>query len=163
MTQDELLEAASRMGNTPLFSWTGGVEGLAGRSLEDVSGQSESVDPTDTPMIRRVKAAWKTPLDVLTCEQVRLLLGQEMGFAWLANGVCEFVRLWPFAETTFYPGDMTLTALRRFQALFECDPVAARAMLTFETAWMEAAWGHEDGPLAEGLEALAKARRIAGV
>ena len=86
-----------------------------------------------------------------------------MGLPWLASAICHLVRMSPYAEATFYPGDLTLCALREFKSLFACDPTAARAMLELDTDWMEAAWGHRDGPLAEGLAVLKEARRIAGL
>ena len=44
---------------------------------------------------------------------------------WLAEPIAEFVAKYPDAETDFYPGDMTIEALRRFDQLKQADAGAA--------------------------------------
>jgi DNA-binding transcriptional LysR family regulator len=86
-----------------------------GESLAALSGQA--INDTPTPMIRRAAKAWSTPVRDLSCEQVRLLTSQRMGLQWLAAPVAAFVRRYPRAEVTFYPGDFSIAALRTFGVL----------------------------------------------
>jgi hypothetical protein len=103
-------------------------------SLETLSGMQ--IDDDRTPMIRRAVEAWKTPLDRLTCDQVRLLVSQKMGLEWLAQPVTAFVHLHPDACATFFPGDLALAALRAMPELLAIDPQGARAMATLDFSWL---------------------------
>src|SRR5471030_1933874 len=67
------------LGDQPIATLIGGVGDLRGLTLERVTGDKIDVDEAPTSMIRRVARAWATPFDELTCEQVRLLVGQDMG------------------------------------------------------------------------------------
>ncbi|MCF8505961.1 MAG: hypothetical protein K9G59_13710 [Caulobacter sp.] len=151
------------IGSTALFSWVGGAGDLTGRSLAKLSGEVLHPAPDDTPMIRKVRAAWATPLEALSCDQARLLLGQDMGLAWLARPICSLVRKAPTAEVTHYPGDLALGAFRQFERLFVADPIAATAMLDTGDDWMSVAFAFDDELLEDGKFLFAKARALAGL
>jgi hypothetical protein len=88
----------------------------------------------------------------LTCEQVRLLVGQKMGLELLADAVARFVTAKPAAYVTFYPGDMTVAALRAFPQLLEHAPASAREMLKIDFGFLaeqERLWAE----LEEAIEA----------
>ena len=130
------------------------------RSLADLSGFPPSPGPHATSMIQRCETAWSTPLKGLTCKQVRLLLGQQMGLAWLGKPILDFVGRWPEAMVTNYPGEMALLALRAAPELLEHAPVELREWLQGDFGWMDAAfgWDEEGELLAEAKWALAAAR-----
>lgn len=118
-----------------------------GESLAALSGQA--INDTPTPMIRRVAKAWSMPVRDLSCEQVRLLTSQKMGLHWLAAPVAAFVRKYPRAEIAFYPGDLSVAALRTFPVLLERAPQDARAIAEIDFTWIVDHWKDIDSSFAE--------------
>jgi hypothetical protein len=100
------------------------------KSLQVLTG--EMIGDAPTPMIQRANTAWVTPLSDLSCEQVRLLVSQTMGLRYLAEPVAIFVQNDPYAWVTFYPGDLSVAALKAFPELLEISPVAARKMASVD-------------------------------
>jgi hypothetical protein len=123
-----------------------------GESLAALSG--EAIEGTPTPMIQRAAKAWSTPVRELSCEQVRLPTSQEMGLRWLAAPVAVFVRKYPKAEISFYPGDLSIAALRTFPALLERAPEDARAIAEIDFGWMLDHWKRVDPSFAEEVSEL---------
>lgn len=126
------------VGDVPLFSLVRSEDGAGAMSLEELSGQHLRFDADDTSLVRRVAQAWRTPLEKITCEQARLLLGQSMGLKWLALPVCELLAMRPDVEVSFHPGDLAKTALRGFQELLACAPEQARLLLEDDFSWIDA-------------------------
>lgn len=130
------------------------------KSLETLSG--EILEDDRTPMIERAVEAWKTPLPELTCDQVRLLVSQQMGLRWLASPLIAFVLKYPDASTTFYPGDLTQVALRSFAELLTIDPAGARAIAQLDLSPLinqpdnDPSIGAEVQALAEAARRLAR-------
>ncbi len=132
------------------------------KSLATLAGRSSRAPPYETPMIQRCEQAWATPLESLSCEQVRLLLSQCMGLEWLGRPLLGFVTRRPAATITHYPGEMTLGCLRAARELSVVAPVELRAWLQNDFEWMEAAfaWDDEGGLRDEARDALAAARAM---
>lgn len=108
---------------------------MRGKTLEELTGEQVDIAPL-TSMIRRVAKAWRTPIEHLSCEQLRLLVGQDMGTPWLASLALEIATRWPNAEVTFYPGDLAHVMLRNFGSIFAADPASARTMLGGDFGWI---------------------------
>jgi hypothetical protein len=142
----------------------GSLGDLGGKTLERLTGEVFPDDET-TSVIERATRAWKTPFDALTCEQLRLLLGQHMGTPWVAPLACMIVARLPNVMVTFYPGDLAGTILREFPTVFAADPDGARAVLATDFQWIErlreidAEFGTADAAEVDGL--LRAARGIA--
>jgi hypothetical protein len=115
----------------------GGLGELSGRTLERLTGMRLSDDGATSLMLRAARA-WKTPIEVLTCEQLRLLLSQDLGTAWIGPLACMVAARFPNATVSFYPGDLAHTILRKFPAVFEGDPEGARAVLDADFDWIGA-------------------------
>jgi hypothetical protein len=129
-------------------------------SLEVLSHQR--IDDPQTPMIERVSMAWAAPVDRLSCEQVRLLTSQKMGLEWLAVPITIFVRLYPAAFVTFYPGDLSFAALRAFPDLLAIAPEDARAMIDMDFNWLANDMREVDPRTAVEIEeAISNARILA--
>jgi hypothetical protein len=73
----------------------------------------------------------------MTCEQLRLLLAQELGVAWIGPLACMIAARFPNATVTFYPGDLVHTILRTFPSVLEVDPKGALAVLDADFEWIE--------------------------
>jgi hypothetical protein len=131
-------------------------------SLERLTGVP--ADPTPpTTMTRRFAEAWATPFAELTFEQVRLLVSQQGGLEHLAEPVTRFVAAHPEAEVSFYPGDLTLAALRAFEELLTHAPKGARAMARADYGWIAEHLSFDPTTVAEAEALVAKAKRLAGV
>jgi hypothetical protein len=84
-----------------------------------------------------------------------------MGLHWLAAPVAAFVRRYPRAEIAFYPGDLSIAALRTFPVLFERAPQDARAIADIDFTEMVDHWKKIDPPLAAEIsELLSKANAL---
>ncbi|HVM21951.1 MAG TPA: hypothetical protein VM308_01430 [Sphingomicrobium sp.] len=109
----------------------------AGASLAELTGTG-ALPPAPLRSYVNVttERAWSKPMARLTCEEVRLLSGgDERVWHWLARPVAEFVRRYPAAEITFFPGDLTMQALRAFPKIAEVDAAAARLLRDADLSW----------------------------
>ncbi|HEY1960925.1 MAG TPA: hypothetical protein VGG69_00785 [Rhizomicrobium sp.] len=136
-----------------------GASAPGGESLEMLSG--EVIDDDGTPMIQRAVAAWKTPLDALTCSQARLLVSQKMGLEWLAAPLAAFVLRYPDASATYFPGDLTLAALRAMRELLTIIPQPARAIANLDFAWLTENSDSDPEFLKDAEQTITKARILA--
>jgi len=130
----------------------------AGASLAELSGQPLT-RPSEfrSGLIDQWEAAWIKPVNQLTCEEVLCLFSQGSGLPWLADPIAEFVESYPDAETAFYPGDMTIEALRQFDRLKEADARAARRIELLDlTGLIESAFSFSR-PLRREAESLYEA------
>jgi hypothetical protein len=155
-------QRAPPIGECLVSEVAGSLGDLAGKTLERLTGMIFPDDET-TSLVERATRAWKTPFDALTCEQLRLLLGQDMGTPWVAPLACLIVARLPNAMVTFYPGDLARTILREFPAVFAADPEGARAVLATDFRWVErlreidAEFGTADAAEVDGLLCAARA------
>ncbi|HEX8586270.1 MAG TPA: contact-dependent growth inhibition system immunity protein [Allosphingosinicella sp.] len=129
---DELL------GDTIFLDWLPkGSFKRPGASLADLSGERFKSPPDFKSYVTTTAvAAWEQPIGRLTCEHVRLLTGQQFGLKWLGRPVAQFVEMYPAAEVTFYPGDLTMAALQAFEEIAAHDPDAARLLREADYGWM---------------------------
>ncbi len=137
---------------------------LSHRSLGELRGLVSNVRSDFRSMlIERVEEAERTPMDELRCEQVRVLVGQKFDLEWLARPVAIFVTHHPRANIEFYPGDLTLAALRASKEFFGFAPVETRQMLAQDYSWFAQEYVFDSGQLLkEATGALHQARALAG-
>ena len=83
------------------------------RSLQELDGEDWG-DPrtAETPMIGRVLALRRKPLDALTVGEVRLAVGQKVGFPLTLELAIDRLRPDPLVEGDHYPGDLLAALLR---------------------------------------------------
>jgi hypothetical protein len=134
-------------------------------TLEDLSGDGSLAHAGLFPsgLVRRVAKAWTTPLNLLTCAQARVLVGQRFGLQWLAAPVAVFLSGHPRAECDLYPGDLMCMALRANAELLRFAPVETRALLGAEFSWMAEEFAFDPGGtlLREATDDLTRARKLA--
>ena len=65
-----------------------------------------------------------------------MLTSQKFGLRWIAFPVAIFVNLHPSAEVTFYPGDLTMMALKAFDEIAEASPEGAELIRSTDFSWM---------------------------
>ncbi|WP_296597426.1 contact-dependent growth inhibition system immunity protein [Phenylobacterium sp.] len=140
---------------------------LPSATLESLSGDGSLVDAGLFPsgLVRRVAKAWTTPLNLLTCAQARVLVGQKFGLQWLAAPVAVFLSGHPRAECDLYPGDLMCMALKAHVELLRFAPVETRKLLGVDFSWMAEEFSFDpDGTLLrEATDDLTTARRLAGI
>lgn len=127
----------SPIGDLLVSDVLGSLGPLFEKTMEWLAGEVVLPDGGATSLIERATQAWKTPFGAMTCEQLRLLLSQDMGTPWVAPIACLVATRRPNATVTFYPGDLTRTILRAFPAVFEADAEGARSVLAGDFGWIE--------------------------
>src|SRR5215831_6025809 len=85
------------------------------KSLKELEG---TADPTtggeDWPsaLVSTCKRLYEKPLKDFTTEDLRIMIGQQIGLEFLVPIALERLAENPFAEGDFYPGDLLMTLLR---------------------------------------------------
>lgn len=83
------------------------------RSLEDLEGQRWGAPPADaTRLISEAHRLRQVPVADLTVEDLRLLVGQEIGLDVLVPVAIEVLQRDPLAEGDMYEGDLLCAMLR---------------------------------------------------
>jgi hypothetical protein len=87
-----------------------------------------------------------------------MLTSQRFGLRWLARPVAEFVSRFPRAEINYYPGDLTMMALKAYDDIAAIDEEAGRLIRETDYSWMAEEYTFSDS-LPQEAEALVKAAR----
>ncbi|MFF3616657.1 contact-dependent growth inhibition system immunity protein [Streptomyces sp. NPDC002580] len=102
-----------------------------GRSLDELERDHWPPPPPDaTRLIATAHALRSRPVGTLTVEDLRLLIGQDIGLAVLLPLAVEVLRGNPLAEGHMYEGDLLRAVLTRTSAVWSAYPDLAR-QLTF--------------------------------
>src|SRR5436305_4525972 len=80
------------------------------QTLEELDGPW-SGPPWDTDLVAKVTQLRKKPLDELTIEDLRILIGQQIALAHLVPRALEILEREPLAEGDLYPGDLLSSLL----------------------------------------------------
>ncbi|MFH9355015.1 contact-dependent growth inhibition system immunity protein [Kitasatospora sp. NPDC017646] len=84
------------------------------RSLEELERDRWSAPPGgETRLMATVRELRRKPIDDLTVEDVRLLIRQDVGLAYLLPLAVEVLRGAPLAEGDMYEGDLLAAVLTR--------------------------------------------------
>ncbi|MFE0922341.1 contact-dependent growth inhibition system immunity protein [Streptomyces nigra] len=83
-------------------------------SLEELEGRRWSVPAGgETRLMATVRELRRKPIGGLTVEDMRLLIGQDVGLAYLLPLAMEVLRVNPLAEGDMYEGDLLAAVLTR--------------------------------------------------
>ncbi|WP_429417673.1 contact-dependent growth inhibition system immunity protein [Nocardia sp. GAS34] len=83
------------------------------RTLEAIEGSVWADPPPDaTRLMVTVHELRRKPLESLTAEDLRILLGQDVGTATLMPYALNLLEKDPLAHGDYYPGDLLVTVLR---------------------------------------------------
>ncbi|MFE7890306.1 contact-dependent growth inhibition system immunity protein [Streptomyces sp. NPDC057412] len=99
------------------------------RSLEELEPDRRPV-PTDgeTRLMATVRTLRRKPLTDLTVEDLRLLIGQDVGLPHLLPLAMEVLRLDPLAEGDMYEGDLLAAVLSRGPEAWSAFPELHRQL-----------------------------------
>lgn len=76
------------------------------KSLQELEQQDWGVPTQETYLVKRCHALRHLPLKELTTEDLRILIGQEIGLLFLVPLALEVLERDPLIEGDFYPGDL---------------------------------------------------------
>ena len=97
----------------------------------------------------------------LTCAEVCMLVGQELGMEWLAAPVATFLITSPHAQFRFYPGDLANAALKAHSQMLKYAQTETKLWLAQDFGWMAESYAFAGDVLAEAQGALREAQRLA--
>jgi hypothetical protein len=93
------------------------------QSLDDIEGATWGPAPEDaTTLVAKVHELRRKPVGELTPEDLRLLLGQQVGVDVLLPRALELLKHDPLAEGDIYPGDLLAAVLRLPQSYWRQHP-----------------------------------------
>jgi hypothetical protein len=96
------------------------------RSLEELDGVWPPDPEFTTGLIERVHKARKKPLNELTVEDLRTLIGQQVGLPHVMPLAIAIIERNPLAEGDFYPGDLLSSVVSAKSFLLEHPDMKAR-------------------------------------
>ncbi|MEV7356966.1 contact-dependent growth inhibition system immunity protein [Kitasatospora sp. NPDC091276] len=100
-----------------------------GRSLEELERDRWPATPAYTSyLVATVHALRRRPICELTVEDMRLLIGQDVGLAHLLPMAVEVLRDNPMAEGDMYEGDLLSAVLTRSSAVWREWPELGRKL-----------------------------------
>jgi hypothetical protein len=105
-------------------------------TIEALEGERWPEPDLDSHLVSECHRLRKLQLRLFTVENLRIMLGQDIGSRYLVPIALEHLEAEPFAEGDFYPGDLLCSVLSLPQAFWTDHPglktraaaVAARAM-----------------------------------
>ncbi len=99
------------------------------RSLEELERDRWPAPPADaTRLVATAHALRRRPIGELTVEDMRLLIGQDIGLPYLLPLALEVLRDNPMAEGDMYEGDLLSAVLTRDQAVWTESPELRREL-----------------------------------
>jgi hypothetical protein len=99
------------------------------RSLNELEGGYwPEPDDTDTRLVEEIHRLRSVPIGQMTTEDLRLLLGQQIGTEWLMPLALERLERDPLAEGDFYPGDLLMGVLRTQEGYWPTHPEPSQAL-----------------------------------
>ncbi|MFJ6088414.1 contact-dependent growth inhibition system immunity protein [Streptomyces sp. NPDC092369] len=97
------------------------------RSLEDLERDRWSTPSSgETRLMATVRELRRKPIGSLTVEDMRLLLRQDVGLAYLLPLAVEVLRIDPLAEGDMYEGDLLAAVLTRSAEVWSESPELER-------------------------------------
>ncbi|WP_328498887.1 contact-dependent growth inhibition system immunity protein [Streptomyces sp. NBC_00414] len=99
------------------------------RSLEEIEHDRWPSPVDATRLIATVHALRRRPIGELTAEDMRLLIGQDVGLACLLPLALEVLRDDPMAEGDMYEGDLLSAVLTRSPAVWKEWPELGRDLV----------------------------------
>jgi hypothetical protein len=93
---------------------------LQSKSVADLEAQSWPAPPAGaSPLVIRVHEARKKPLSRLSASDLRVLIGQDVGLAFVMPLALDVLEREPLIETDHYKGDLLAVVLQASPLFFE--------------------------------------------
>jgi hypothetical protein len=114
------------------------------KSLQDLDGQVWPEPAYNSYLITTCHRLRRKPLDQLTAEDLRILIGQNIGLDVLVPLAIELLEQNPLVSGDFYPGDLLAAVVRADPAFWRRDSRRFRAVQDIVRG--ASARAHELGP-----------------
>ncbi|MCS7478126.1 contact-dependent growth inhibition system immunity protein [Umezawaea endophytica] len=104
-----------------------------GLSLDEVDGRWGAVPSDATALMRTVYELRRRPIGTLQPEDLRVLVGQQVGLDVLVPRTVTLLEQNPLLEGDYYPGDVLVSVLRLPSTYWSANPAqrtAVEAILT---------------------------------
>ena len=99
------------------------------RTLSELEGLSlQEPSETDTALVRMCLALMRVPLGQMTSENLRMLIGQEIGLKYLVPIALRKLAFDPFADGDLYAGDLLKVVVEVSPAFWVVEPTLRRAL-----------------------------------
>ena len=82
------------------------------RTLEQLEGRELGEPEFGSSLVERAHELYKQPLSAFTVEDLRLMIGQEIGLKFLVPMAIEVLERDPLAEGDYYSGDLLSAVLK---------------------------------------------------
>lgn len=92
------------------------------QSLEALEGDDWGDATFDSHLVRECHRLRRVPLADLSAENLRILIGQQIGLRYLVPMALDLLRRDPFAAGDFYPGDLLMSVLRVESGFWRAHP-----------------------------------------
>jgi hypothetical protein len=92
------------------------------KSLQDLEKDHWSEPPYDSQLVQRCHELRKAPISQFTTEDLRIVIGQDIGLQWLIPLALEKLEEDILAEGDCYPGDLLKNVTRVPQEFWESNP-----------------------------------------
>jgi hypothetical protein len=102
---------------------------MLSQSLDELEhDQWPEADDDATRLVHEVHRLRSVPIGLMTVEDLRLMLGQQVGTEWLMPLALERLTSDPLAAGDFYPGDLLMSVLRTDASYWPTHPDALKAL-----------------------------------
>jgi hypothetical protein len=99
------------------------------KTLTELEGRDWGMPPLDgSHLQRRIGLLRYKPLKEMTVGDLRVLIGQDMGIAWLLPLTLDELEQRPFAEGDYYRGDLLCSVLRIAPELLRAQPAQLKRL-----------------------------------
>jgi hypothetical protein len=112
-------------------------DAILSQTLEELEDGRWGPPTYDSYLVRTAHRLRTVPLKDLTVEDLRLLLGQQIGTAWLMPLALERLRVDALTMGDFYPGDLLSSVLNTQAAYWDQHPDQLAALRDIRTALQE--------------------------
>lgn len=106
-------------------------ENQSSLSLQDLEGDDWGDAPENaTRLVRTIHELRRKPITSLTAEDLRLLIGQQVGLDALLPRTVDWLQKEPLLEADLYPGDVLVAVLRVSASYWASHPVLTTKLNT---------------------------------
>lgn len=92
------------------------------KSLQELEGQDWGEPDFDTHLVRECHRLRRIPLKDFSVENLRIMIGQNIGLPFLIPLAMNHLRKNPLAEGNYYAGDLLVNVLRVEREFWSTDP-----------------------------------------
>jgi len=103
------------------------------KTLEELEADNWGEPPLETHLVRTCHRLRRKPLSEFDVEDLRIMIGQQIGLPYLMPIALELLEARPLAEGDYYPGDLLSAVLGLPGEVWRRNPDAVRQMRRIAT------------------------------